>query len=396
MKIFVKILIKTLAFFSISVEFLIGFSNILWADDYRHKMTTEFNVDGTGYYGRLAITGDFNNDGRDEMLYLRMSETYMEYNWSSKTKRRNVAYAKEGIRRATRDPDEWTARFVTYTMLKSGKRGASWSVSFNGNRRLAPVGCIQPSQIIPTNLNNDSYTDFVIVCHGYDDKPWPGEKSVVALSNGPNNYDVKTFSGVGFYHDGDVADFNNDGNMDILLVDQGKNSKKAEVYLNDGNGNFIKSKKYFSKSATFQGAYGTEIIDINGDGLFDVGMFGHENIESSKPHKTMILVNTGSNTFSTDNKLVVPAINGWGTVHDMFVEGDNLFVLRTSSPKRHRGNLIQQVDINTMKTVATLKNSNMNWYSRIFRKTGGKFGSLMNTSNDLDFKLVNGKIALAK
>ena len=395
MKRFVDILIKTISFFFISVEILIGFTNILRADDYRHKTTTEFNVDGTGYYGRLAVTSDFNNDGRDEMLYLRMAETYMEYNWSSKAKRRNVAYAKEGIKRATKDPNEWSAKFVTYTMLKSGKRGASWSVSFNGNKRLAPVGCIQPSQIIPTNLNNDSYTDFVIVCNGYDDKPWPGEKSVVALSKGPNNYNVKTFSGVGFYHDGDVADFNNDGNMDILLVNQSKNSKKAEVYLNDGNGNFMRSKKYFSNSATFHGAYGTEIIDINGDGLFDVGMFGHENRESSKPHKTMILVNTGSNTFSTDNKLNVPAVKGWGTVLDMFVEGDNLFVLRSSSPKRYRGSLIQQVNINTMKTVANIKNDKMNWYSRIFRKSGGKFGSLMNTSNDIDFRLVNGKIAIA-
>ena len=94
--------------------------------------------------------------------------------------------------------------------------------------------------------------------------------------------------------------------------------------------------------------------------------------------------------------MVVPAVKGWGTVMDMFVEGEDLFVLRSSSPKRLKGNLIQQVDINTMKTVATLKNSKMNWYSRIFRKTGGKFGSLMNTSNDLDFKLVNGKIVLAK
>ena len=110
----------------------------------------------------------------------------------------------------------------------------------------------------------------------------------------------------------------------------------------------------------------------------------------------MILINNGSNKFTKNNRVVVPAVNGWGTVMDMFVEGDNLFILRTSSPKRHKGNLIQQVNINTMKTVATLKNSNMNWYSRIFRKAGGKFGSLMNTSNNLDFKLVNGKIALAK
>ena len=376
-------------------SFLLGFTGLSQADDYRHKTITEFNVNGTGYYGRLAVTGDFNNDGRDEVLYLRESSTYMDYNWSSKTKRRNQAYAEAGMRMAKQNPEEWSAEFVTYTMQKSGKRGASWTVSFNGNSRLAPVGCIHPSQIIPTSLNNDKYTDFVVACHGYDEKPWPGEKSVVVISDGANAYNVKPFSGIGFYHDGDVADFNDDGNMDILLMNQNK-SKKAEVYLNDGDGNFMKSKKYFSHPAIFKGAYGTEVIDINGDGLFDVGVFGHENKESWNQTQTMILINSGTNTFSKKNKMVVPAVKDWGTVMDMFVEGEDLFVLRSSSPKRLRGNLIQQVDINTMKTVATLKNSRMKWYSRIFRKTDGKFGSLMNTSNDLDFKLVNGKIVLAK
>ena len=52
-------------------SFLLGFTGLSQADDYRHKTITEFNVNGTGYYGRLAVTGDFNNDGRDEMLYLR-------------------------------------------------------------------------------------------------------------------------------------------------------------------------------------------------------------------------------------------------------------------------------------------------------------------------------------
>ena len=283
------------------LAFVLGFTGLAYADDYRHKITTEFNVNGTGYYGRLALTGDFNNDGRDEMLYLRMSPLYMDYNWSSKAKRRNVAYALKGISMAKADPDKWSSHFVTYTMLSSGKRGASWNVSWNGNDRLAPVGCIQPSQVVPSNFNKDNYTDFLIVCHGYDDKPWPGERSVVAISNGANNYNVKPFGGVGFYHDGDVADFNGDGNMDILLLNQNK-SKKAEVYLNNGNGNFAKSNKYFSQFASFKGAYGAEVIDINGDGLFDVGVFGHENKESWNQIQTMILINSGTDTFSKKKK----------------------------------------------------------------------------------------------
>ena len=134
------------------------------------------------------------------MIYLKMSSTYMDYNWSSKTKRRN-AYAKAGMRMAKQNPEKWSAEFVTSYYAESGKRGASWNVNLMGE----PVGCIHPSGI-PTDFNNDDYTDFVIPCHGYDEKPWPGEKSVVAIGNGANNY--TDLGGVGFYHDGDVADFN--------------------------------------------------------------------------------------------------------------------------------------------------------------------------------------------
>ena len=127
-------------------------------------------------------------------------------------------------------------------------------------------------------------------------------------------------------------------------------------------------------------------------------MFGHE-YSNSKPHQTMILLGNNSKKFSTNKKLVVPAVEGWGTVLDMFVEGNNLFVLRSSSKPRYRGVMIQQVNVNTMKTVTTLKNKDMKWYSRIFKKktkSGFKYGGLTNESNSIDFKLVNGKITLAK
>ena len=50
-----------------------GVASPVWIYHLHRLMTTtqkptEFNVNGTGYYGRLAVTGDFNNDGRDEMV----------------------------------------------------------------------------------------------------------------------------------------------------------------------------------------------------------------------------------------------------------------------------------------------------------------------------------------
>ena len=359
---------------------------------YKEAHVDEVNVTGTGYYGRLLLVGDFNSDGKNELLYMRMSSKYMDYLWKYiATRKDDLEYQKAGIKLARKNPQDWHAGFVPSRLTDSNKRGAYWNAKFNGSD-----GCIQPAQIVPANLNGDPYTDFLIVCHGWDAKPFPGEHSLVALSDGADTYNVKKFTdNVGFYHDGDIADFNDDGFNDILVVDQGK-SKKAYVYLNDGLGNFTKSNKFFPQSSKWPGAYGTEIIDVNDDGQFDVGMFGHE--ESGwKPHKTMILLNDGSNKFSSKKSLVVPAIKGWGTVLDMIVEGDNLFVLRSSYKPRYQGVMIQQVDVKTMKTIATLKNKDAQWYSRIFRKRsaeGIKFGGLTNETNVVDFELIDGLIEL--
>ena len=361
---------------------------------YKDALVDEIDVTGTGYYGRLLLAGDFNNDGQDELLYMRMSSTYMDYVWKPMaTKKDDVQYHKAGIKLAKKNPKDWHAKFVPYRLTASKKRGAYWNAKFNGSD-----GCIQPSQIVPADFNGDAYTDFLIVCHGWDAKPYPGEHSLVALSNGANVYNVKKFTeNVGFYHDGDIADFNDDGFTDILVIDQGK-SKKAYVYLNDGKGDFSKANKFFPQFSKWPGAYGTEIIDINNDGEFDVGVFGHE--ESGwKPHKTMVLLNDGSNKFSKKKSVVIPALKGWGTVLDMAVEGESLFVLRSSYKPRYRGVVIQQVNVKTMKTIATLEDKNAQWYSRIFRKKsagGSIFGGLTNETNQVDFKLIDGVIKLAK
>ena len=83
----------------------------------------------------------------------------------------------------------------------------------------------------------------------------------------------------------------------------------------------------------------------------------------------------------------------------MAVEGESLFVLRSSYKPRYRGVLIQQVNVKTMKTIATLEDKNAQWYSRIFRKKSGGgsiFGGLTNETNQVDFKLIDGVIKLAK
>ena len=378
--------------FICAVFLITGTTAVAAETSFQNKIVDEIDISGTGYYGRLILADDFNKDGKDEILYMRMSQKYLDYVWKPMaTKKNDKPYHKKGVK-LSKSPD-WFASFVPYTLKPDHSRGAYWNAKFNGE-----VGCIHPAQILPAHLNQDEYLDFVIPCHGYDAIPFPGEHSIVALSDGPNNYNVSRFTKEpGFYHDGATADFNGDGHTDILLADMAK-AKKFRVFLNDGNGKFSKSDKYFPQFSKWHGAYNTVILDVNEDGHFDVLAFGHE--ESNwKPFRSIILLGNAQNKFSTKNKLTIPPVKGWGTVMDVFKEGTNLFVLRSSANPRYRGAMIQQVDIATMTTIKTLKNSEMPWYSRIFRKNSGngrvKFGGLTNEQNELDFVLDNNQIRLA-
>jgi len=355
----------------------------------------EIDTSGTGYYGRLLVSEDFNNDGTKELVYIKLSPSYMNYVWSShgKGKRNDKDYNQRGIE-LSKSP-EWFASFLP-SKMKGNKpvkkstqwstphtRVGSWEAKFNGD-----LGCVHPSQIIPAHLNEDTFLDFVIPCHGYDTPPFPGEHSLVLLSDGPNNYNVTQLTDQpGFYHDGATSDFNGDGKIDILLVDS--NAKKLRVLLNKGDGNFQLSNKYFPQFSSWKGAYTTEILDVNDDGFFDIFVAGHEEDKhGSQP--TVFLLGNKNNKFSNSKKLVIPKIKGYGIVLDVIKEGKNLFVLRTGSGNRaYKGAAIQNVSIENLTTINVLKRDNVRALSRIFRKadeTGRlKFGSLTNKDSAMDF-----------
>ena len=224
----------------------------------------EIDISGTGYYGRLLVSEDFNNDGNKEFVYIKLSPSYMNYVWSSEgmKKRNDKNYNQKGIE-LSKSP-EWFASFLWSKINGNKPVLASREANFNGN-----LGCVHPSQIIPDYLNEDAFLDFVIPCHGYDAPPFPGEHSIVLLSDGPNNYNLTQLTDQpGFYHDGATSDFNGDGKIDILLVDA--KADKLRVLINKGYGKFQLSNKYFPKSSSWQGAYTTEILDVNDDGFFDI------------------------------------------------------------------------------------------------------------------------------
>ena len=349
----------------------------------KHKdaVVDEIDITGTGYYGRLLVAGDFNKDGTKESIYLKMSPKYLDYIFNEErwARRQDKAYHKKGLK-LSKTPD-WSTSFVTGYLRSNNSVDASWQVTFN-----VEESCVHPSQIIPAHLNKDAFLDFIIPCHGYDAIPFPGEHSLVVLSNGANNYNVSRFTKQpSFYHDGATAVFDGDGNLDILLVD----AKKLRVFLNDGDGKFTPNDKYFPQFTSWKGAYSVEILDVNDDGYFDVFVAGHEDDKHGR-QQTVFLLGGKSNKFSRKQQIVIPPVRGYGTVMDVIKEGKNLFVLRTGSGnRRYQGAVVQHVSMENVETVEIMENKETRHIDRIFQKSDKlgrlKFGGLTSEETGIDF-----------
>lgn len=185
--------------------------------------------------------------------------------------------------------------------------------------------CVHPRKAIVADFNQDGQADFVIACHGHDVPPYPGEHSIGIMST-PTGYvqDIVT-DRVEFYHAGSAHDFNGDGYPDLVLtLMQG-----TRTFLNDGKGKFAPSSEYsFSQ---FRRAFHIELVDLNGDGKFDIVGGSHEWQDASR-----IVLNPGNNKFGRQAEtIMIPPVPGAGTIVDfVYVKSINsLYVLRTGDGK---------------------------------------------------------------
>lgn len=121
---------------------------------------------------------------------------------------------------------------------------------------------------ITGDYNNDGFIDFFLIGHGYDAEPFPGEYPVALISESDGRYhDVRFTDLVSFYHGGASADIDNDGDLDIVLVDGGRGNEV--ILINDGDGNFSSHPELLDHSL-LSGFYTADMIDIDNDGYADL------------------------------------------------------------------------------------------------------------------------------
>jgi hypothetical protein len=177
---------------------------------------------------------------------------------------------------------------------------------------------IHARKSIVGDFNNDKRPDIFISAHGYDQDPWPGEYTQMLLSNPNGKYTLKSFSDkIGFYHSASSADIDNDGDLDIFVL----NKMFSYFLINDGVGNFTYSTTQIDVFDIHE-EYTCELIDINKDGYVDLIMGGHE-----FDAKNTTRIYWGNSSFKYTERSDIPKVNEYGVITDIDVydlDGDGI------------------------------------------------------------------------
>jgi|GEM_PF-1814952 len=195
--------------------------------------------------------------------------------------------------------------------------------------RADETGCIHPRTAAVADFNADARPDVFVACHGYDRDPFPGEPSYLVLSQPGGSYSVQAVGDAGFYHGAAAADLDADGDIDVVATDN-FSQQAVFAFVNDGAGGLTERTDFFSVG---WGSYFiVEAADVNGDGLVDVMVGGHE----WEGAATMVLLNDGSGSFAGVAPVLLPAVASEGVILDFTVlDADQdgvseIYVARTS------------------------------------------------------------------
>jgi hypothetical protein len=124
----------------------------------------------------------------------------------------------------------------------------------------------------------------------------------------------KTLTFPNFIIDTDFADYDADGDLDMLAKQMDANGNKVKLYKNVNN-------DFVDVGISFPWSQSIDFGDINNDGLYDV-IIGGMMTETWYVFETGIYLNQGNDTFSKLNA-TVPSIEwGWATVGDFEGDGD--------------------------------------------------------------------------
>ena len=223
----------------------------------------------SGEYGLNVISVDYNNDG-----YMDIIGSYNDYSNFIDYPSDYYGYERKQLIR----------------FYKGNCEGNFEVDELNDSKFL---GLVHGRKILLGDFNNDNYVDLFLLGHGYDKQPFNGEFNKVLMSNGDSSfYEIDYQSFESFYHGGSSGDIDNDGDLDIIVVDGGRGKS---LFFENINGELIPNKTLIDQDLMNQ-MYNAELYDINNDGFLDLITGGHDWTGNQNPDCEWWECNTYNNT----------------------------------------------------------------------------------------------------
>ncbi len=238
----------------------------LWYGDNSGNWTRAQRFKIQGDIRSLAV-GDLNNDGWLDVVSSSMGDSNGIQVWineNGKFRKERPVIEKDfynGIRVADINNDG-NMDVIAANKTKLDKGGINvWLGNGKGHfiKETGPTRRYLYSDVEVADFNNDGWVDIVGAAWGHD-----GGALRVWLGTGDGRWSaVKTEVDKGSYWGVNVADVNGDGNPDIISA---ANFDGVKIHYGDGRGNFPE-KKILAKRGSFWKA---KAVDLNNDGLLDV------------------------------------------------------------------------------------------------------------------------------
>ena len=125
--------------------------------------------------------------------------------------------------------------------------------------RISVTGYSATSTVV-ADVNGDGKPDLIFIGHANPSNPNQGNAAVVLLGNGDGTFQSPRIYAVGSNPDSlGVADFNGDGNLDLIVGNRGDNT--FSVLLGNGDGTFQPQQTFAAGS----GPTSIAVADLNGD-----------------------------------------------------------------------------------------------------------------------------------
>jgi hypothetical protein len=197
------------------------------------------------------------------------------------------------------------------------------------------------------DFNNDTYPDIFLAGHGTDAPPFSMEYPILLINEGGQDFKEVRFENlIGFWHSATSGDYDNDGDLDIVLYDistpylmENNGDATFQIFAEkDGYQSDLIIEKYPTKDLVelrVDGVFTLEMFDINGDGFLDLITSGHDYENFPSPSK----IHYGDGNGFTAGYADLPTSVGFGICIDIDfydINGDGhheIIMNRAGDPK---------------------------------------------------------------